>query len=79
MLQDNGYIWRASACTAALHEQRSGMLMLAVISLVSSLLYGVYRKNKNKKEGFAERNVNKEDLSWLLDVEYGVDEEENKK
>ena len=55
------------------------MLILAVISLVSSLLYGVYRKNKNKKEGFAERNVNKEDLSWLLDVEYGVDEEENKK
>ncbi|GEM_PF-4652921 len=50
------------------------MLILAAVSLVSAFLYGAYRRRLNRKTGFAERNVSKEDMSWLLDVDYHDDE-----
>lgn len=54
------------------------MLILSLLSLAAAFLYGAYRKRLNKKTGYAERNVNKEDLSWLLDVEYSDDENDKK-
>ena len=49
------------------------LLLLSIVSLISAFMYGAYRRRLNKKTGFAERNVNKEDMSWLLDVDYTDD------
>ena len=48
-------------------------LIFSGASLVAAFFYSIYRRHCNKKAGFAERNVNKEDLSNLLEVEYSDD------
>ncbi len=54
------------------------LLIMSVVSLLSAFMYGAYRRRLNKKTGFAERNVSKEDMSYLLDVDYYSDENKDK-